>query len=60
MGQVVFNPPGILGGVGLAGSTAFGLYVTSSGAIVLPSLPTSPSGLPHGSLWRNGNTVNIV
>lgn len=28
--------------------------------IILPTLPTSPTGLATGSLWRNGNVINIV
>lgn len=28
--------------------------------IVCSGLPTSASGLPAGSLWRNGNAINIV
>jgi hypothetical protein len=60
MAQIAFNPPGYAGGLGLAGGSGFGLYVTASGAVVVPNLPTSPSGLPHGSLWRSGNSVMIV
>jgi hypothetical protein len=31
-----------------------------SGQVLMPSLPTSSSWLPSGSLWRNGTVVNIV
>jgi len=33
---------------------------TLAGNVVLGELPTTPTGLPRGSLWRNGTAVNIV
>lgn len=45
----------VSGGVGVTGN------IYAGGSIInLSGLPTSSSGLAAGSLWRNGNVVNIV
>lgn len=36
------------------------LVPKGSGTVRITSLPTSSAGLPSGSLWRDGNIVNIV
>ena len=39
------------------------IIFNSAGAnnvVILPNLPTSSTGLASGSLWRNGNVINIV
>jgi hypothetical protein len=32
----------------------------SGGNVILPNLPTSPTGLASGAVWRQGNSLNIV
>lgn len=32
----------------------------SGGNVILPNLATSPTGLPSGAIWRQGNSLNIV
>jgi hypothetical protein len=32
----------------------------ASNVVILPNLPTSSAGLASGSLWKNGNVINIV
>jgi len=63
--NIVFNS-----GTQATSSTAAAVTATSLGLtgnlfvagtrINLSNLPTSSSGLPAGTLWRNGNVVNIV
>lgn len=36
------------------------IRIDQSGNVIMPSLPTSATGLPSGALWRNGTVVNIV
>jgi hypothetical protein len=63
MGLITFNAQGYPGGVsigGYNGAINYGININSSGGVVMPNLPTSPSGLPHGSVWRNGTTLMIV
>lgn len=35
-------------------------YYFNLGVRLKASLPTSPTGLPSGAIWRNGNALNIV
>lgn len=41
-----------------AGSDRTGAYVVS--ALTLEDIPTSPTGLPSGSVWSDGGTLKIV
>jgi len=34
--------------------------INLSGAVNMPNLPTSATGLAPGDLWRNGTVINIV
>jgi len=43
----------------LDGGTVAG-PVTMADAVILTDLPTSPTGLISGQLWRNGTVINIV
>jgi hypothetical protein len=36
------------------------LRCDASGAVLMPNLPTSSAGLPAGTLWKNGNVINIA
>lgn len=52
-------------GIGGATMSATANAITTSVPAVLPglsliALPTSPAGLPHGSVWNNGGVLSIV
>lgn len=64
-GNVQFVSPTQATSTTAAAVTAASLGLTgnlyAAGAVInLAGLPTSATGLSAGSLWRNGNTVNIV
>ncbi len=42
------------------GSNNVRMTINESGVVIIANMPTSSAGLPAGSLWRNGNVVNIV
>lgn len=41
-------------------SNGINISLPAGASLRVLGLPTSPDGLPSGSLWRNGNVINIV
>lgn len=51
------------GSLELTGASGVRVVLDGSGRVLLPSIPTSASGLPSGALWKdaaNGNVIKIV
>ena len=51
------------GSLELTGASGVRIILDGPGRVLLPSIPTSASGLPSGALWKdtaNGNVIKIV